>query len=377
MSKEKINAAEIVELLAQHAAVSKKSADDFLKAFITTIEETLMSNDSVKINGLGTFKLQWNEARKSVDVNTGAEIVIDGYYKVVFTPDAALKELANEPYEHLQPVLLDEVETAEPATSDEITEPDQTPLKHFNEQADEIKDILSEINALNDNVEPEIKESKKNENQDTTVKNMNNSHSKEDFQPEKLRRFPSYKRNNNNDFLFIGIMLGGLLIYLLIDFDVFSILTKYLDSHRFRQEVVRYPENQFVLPDNIPVDTLLSDTSLLEADSVLQQDTVVLQKQEQDELQLLFDQPRVYKEFIATEEVIPGSRLTRIAERHYGVKEFWVYIYEANQDQFYSPDEIEPGMVLRIPKLNPKIADKNNPRCMEYALKLHDLYLER
>ena len=71
MSKTKINAAEIAELLAESISVNKKLADDFLKVLIATIEESLMANDVIKIKGLGTFKLQWNEPRKSVDVNTG------------------------------------------------------------------------------------------------------------------------------------------------------------------------------------------------------------------------------------------------------------------------------------------------------------------
>jgi len=96
-----------------------------------------------------------------------------------------------------------------------------------------------------------------------------------------------------------------------------------------------------------------------------------------DSLQLLFDEERVYTEFIATEKVVAGSRLTRISQRHYGVKEFWVYIYEANKDKFITPDQLIPGTTLQIPKLNPVLADKDNPRCMEYALQLHDVYLKK
>jgi len=115
---------------------------------------------------------------------------------------------------------------------------------------------------------------------------------------------------------------------------------------------------------------------VLQQDMVAQE-TVAEPTEPVDELQVLFDQPRVYKEFVATEKVIPGSRLTRIAERHYGVKEFWVYIFEANRDLLNSPDDIAVGMQLKIPRLNPKLADADNPRCMEYALKLHDEYVKK
>lgn len=466
MSKEKMNAAEIVELLSQQTAVSKKLSDDFLKTLLMTIEEALVLQDSVKINGLGTFKLQWNEPRKSVDVNTGAEIVIDGYHKVVFTPDTELKELANEPYAHLQPVLLDDGAEAAEKSPEETADADQMPLKFFNEQASEIKDILSEINALNDKqedktkdaaievtatqysepvapevpleietplemlvseeaeekpeVEPEIiekeivelaeipeevaaavdkeaspvvektdarvpqvsveepqingKEKQKPERVETVKRRIQEA---EEFHPEKLgknsvTRTPGRKL----DFLFVGIMLGGLLVYVLIDFDVFSLVKKYIDSNRFRKEIVQVPESQFVIPEEIPADTLLTDTTVLQQDTVAQE-VVAKPTEPVDELQVLFDQPRVYKEFIATEKVIQGSRLTRISERHYGVKEFWVYIFEANRDLLNSPDDIAIGMELKIPKLNPKLADADNPRCMEYALKLHDEYVKK
>ena len=69
-----------------------------------------MSKDSVRIKDWGTFKLQWNAPRKSVDVNTGEDIIIDGYYRVAFTPDAELRDLANEPYAHLEAVVIDEAE---------------------------------------------------------------------------------------------------------------------------------------------------------------------------------------------------------------------------------------------------------------------------
>lgn len=468
MSKEKMNAAEIVELLSQQNAVSKKLSDDFLKALLATIEETLMSQDSVKINGLGTFKLQWNEPRKSVDVNTGAEIVIDGYHKVVFTPDAELKELANEPYAHLQPVLLDDGEDAVEKNSEETTDADQMPLKFFNEQASEIKDILSEINALNDKQEdktqdaaievittqssepatsevplevetpvemivpgeveekpeesqeekteekPEIIEKEKVESaevketefpdevaddviveesavsvpeppvEETLVKDKEKQkvvnrkrriQEADEFHPERLEKNSTTRTPGRKlDFLFVGIMLGGFLVYILIDFDVFSLMKKYIDSNRYKKEMIQVPENHFVMPEEIPADNLLIDTMVLQQDT-LTQEVVTEPTEPVDELQVLFDQPRVYKEFIATEKVIPGSRLTRIAERHYGVKEFWVYIFEANRDLLNSPDDIAVGMQLKIPKLNPKLADADNPRCMEYALKLHDEYV--
>jgi nucleoid DNA-binding protein/nucleoid-associated protein YgaU len=470
MRKDKMNAAELVELLAQQTNVSKKMADEFLKTLLTTIEDALFSHESVKINGLGSFKLQWNEPRKSVDVNTGAEIVIDGYYRIVFIPDAELKELANEPYAHLQPVLLDNEENTPENVSPEPEDSVGIPLKMFNEQATEIKEILSEINALSgkqektnkeahtvdlpivveskqetvpleppmatypvpesepveetiespvmidsetetesvedatdpvvemienaeeesiaDSIEEVKPEAKRDEEKVISTGKHRNSleeiHRKqqltENFHPERIRKSPKTYRTHKFDILFISIMVGGLLFYILIDFNLLSVFknlfipkTSYEETVQLKEEPVIEPEIIFtdsIVSDSIPQDTTSSvtDNNIAEVKDV--------KREEQDELQLLFDRPRVYTEFITTEKVIAGSRLTRIAERHYGVKEFWVYIFEANRNLLGSPDDIAIGMVLKIPKLNPKLADANNPRCIEYALKLHDEYVK-
>ena len=146
MSKEKISSQEIIDLVASKLSVSKRVAEDFLKVMFATIEDALVEGEAVKIKNFGTFKLQWNEPRKSVNVQTGAEIILDGYHKVTFTPDSNLKDVVNEPFAHLEPIELD----AKNEPVKELVSQDEAfdPLRIFNEQANEIKDILSEINAL-------------------------------------------------------------------------------------------------------------------------------------------------------------------------------------------------------------------------------------
>jgi nucleoid DNA-binding protein len=145
MSKEKITSQEIIDLIAQKASISKRSADEFLKMLITTIEESLIKGESVKIQYFGTFKLQWNEPRKSVDVNTGQEIIIEGYNKVTFVPESSFKELINEPFAFLEAVVMDETSESEALYNQD--EP-LDPLRTLTEQADEIKNLLSEIQAM-------------------------------------------------------------------------------------------------------------------------------------------------------------------------------------------------------------------------------------
>lgn len=51
---------------------------------------------------------------------------------------------------------------------------------------------------------------------------------------------------------------------------------------------------------------------------------------------------------IVTDTVRPGRYLTTMAYRHYGQKEYWVYIYEANK-QYGNPNALSTGTVLIIP----------------------------
>lgn len=145
MSKEKISSQEIIDLLSAQTDFTKRQSEDFLKAMFGIIEERLIAGETVKIKNLGTFKSQWNESRKSVNVQTGEEFVIPGFRKISFTPDSELKNLVNEPYAHLEAVVLD--------SNHDVTEEDDDteelePLNILTEQALEIKGLLSEIQGI-------------------------------------------------------------------------------------------------------------------------------------------------------------------------------------------------------------------------------------
>ena len=102
----KISLSNIAEELAARNGLTRDAADNFMRAFIATIEKGLQEDSIVKVKGLGTFKLQEVSDRDSVDINTGERITIKGYRKVTFTPDTAMKELVNRPFAHFEPTEL-------------------------------------------------------------------------------------------------------------------------------------------------------------------------------------------------------------------------------------------------------------------------------
>lgn len=95
----------------------------------------------------------------------------------------------------------------------------------------------------------------------------------------------------------------------------------------------------------------------------------------EDEVSLA-DLPRTYTTFIATEVVDKDSRLAWIAYKHYGHKDLWVFIYEANRDKIAHPARVTPGQRLRIPALDARYMDMNNPELQELLKSLSAEYLK-
>ena len=93
---EKLSFQSIADALARKAGVQKKVADTFSKAFFDTIVEALVAGETLKIKGLGTFKLVEVDDRESVNVSTGKRFVIPGYKKVAFTAEDKVLEVLNE-----------------------------------------------------------------------------------------------------------------------------------------------------------------------------------------------------------------------------------------------------------------------------------------
>ena len=94
--------------LAEKFKMTQKDADQFLSAMTDVLNDGLRNDKLVKIKGLGTFKVASVSARKSVNVNTGEPIVIEGREKISFTPDASLKERVNSPFAQFETTVVNE-----------------------------------------------------------------------------------------------------------------------------------------------------------------------------------------------------------------------------------------------------------------------------
>ena len=119
---ERLTIQDLTDLLAAKHSMTKKDAEAFVKEFLLLIEQALESENTVKIKGLGTFKLIDVDSRESVNVNTGERFQIKGHTKVSFSPDANLRDTINKPFAHFETVVLNENTVLEDTPIEETEE---------------------------------------------------------------------------------------------------------------------------------------------------------------------------------------------------------------------------------------------------------------
>ncbi len=106
MSKTTIK--ELASSLSEKHDLSKADAERFVAAIFEVINDGLEDDKLVKVKGLGAFKIIGVAARKSVDVNTGEPIVIEGRNKISFTPDASMRDDVNKPFSQFETVAIND-----------------------------------------------------------------------------------------------------------------------------------------------------------------------------------------------------------------------------------------------------------------------------
>ncbi|MCH5181446.1 MAG: HU family DNA-binding protein [Prevotellaceae bacterium] len=94
--------------LAAGSGQTKRKSEAYLRALFDIIQKGLDEDQFVKVRGFGTFKVAQISERESVSVNTGERITLGSHARVIFQPDAKLKELVNRPFAHFATVTLEE-----------------------------------------------------------------------------------------------------------------------------------------------------------------------------------------------------------------------------------------------------------------------------
>ena len=338
--------------MASRAGVSEKEANAFLTALNAEIVEALKTDKQVKINGLGIFKLQAVAPRKSVNVATGEAIIIDGYNKVAFVPEAGVKELIERGGVSPQP--LPEGKGEDFAVVD--------PIKKLGSQAEEIVDILGELG------QSPKEEEKKPVKEPEPVSLPTPEPVKEPEPvviPEPVKEpepvfyvpqsqqvqepEPPKKEEKRHHFLRDTLICVVILLLLLLVgyFFLRSQLGGWIDSllqqEQTEQVAVATDTTAAVLP--APIDSVIEEE--LTEEQILAEFLEASGETEGSET----PDDQIYEDLITIEPMHEASRLTWMSKRFYGTKAYWPYIYDANKDHISNPSQIEVGTPIRIPKL--------------------------
>ena len=369
---EKMSWSELRRVLASRAGVTEKKAGTFLNSMTALLIEALKRDRQVKINGLGTFKLQAVAPRKSVNVTTGEEITIEGYNKLVFSPESGVKELVEKG------ASPSKSEKRKAKGKKQKTNEEIDPLQKLGVQAAEIVDILSELGQGPKEepvipkeepvipkeepvipkeepiipTAPEVTEVPKPAEKQTVVK-------------------PKKKYHFWRDTLICVIVL---LMLLVVGFFFFR-----KEVSDWIQSLVGKNEPTAVTAQPSTVSDQPSEISIEPEEFIEQPSEVIEQPAEEAEEEEIIgpEEEVVYEQWLKTEAITEGSRLAWIAKKYYGAKIYWPYLYDANKDHLDNPNKIAVGTPIRVPKLTALQKDTTNAKTMETIERLREQALSK
>lgn len=82
---------ELVASIAEKAGISKKAADEALKATLDAITDALAAGEKIQLPGFGTFEVKHRSARTGTNPHTKEKVEIPASKAPSFKPSKTLK----------------------------------------------------------------------------------------------------------------------------------------------------------------------------------------------------------------------------------------------------------------------------------------------
>ena len=421
---------ELVEQVAQCANTSKRMSELFLKELFATISQSLINGESVKVKGIGSFKLTEVSPRKSVNVNTGEEINIPGHKKLSFAPDKDLAQAVNQPFSHFETVILEdgvtdeqlaqidayEAETPQapdaelptapeaPAAetdtevpppfvpADTLPEPEFVAIEEATE-AEEAPAAEAEAEAEAEEapaIEAEADEAPAAEAEADEAPAVEEvpempvaademeSMVSDELSEDRLEQEKDKRRITRRS-LFEGFIVGVITTLIVTLFSYRLYLMKYPDQ-------ADKPTQEETLAQAPTADSVATpaETTPAKVDSaqLLAEQKAAEEAQKAEEAKKKEEEAKKKAEAEAEKQqaapkgvnasqdtVRIGTTLFKLSKKHYGSDKFWVYIYEENKAKYPNPNSIPVGAVLRIPALSKYGATAGDPTSFNAAKK--------
>lgn len=182
---------------------------------------------------------------------------------------------------------------------------------------------------------------------------------------------PPQQKNNGGNFwiglivgLVVGLALGACGVYLAID----KIFPTMHQSSVFNEEDPTEADALFdaIMSDSISAtaETMPTDTTTNEApvnNPAVQTETLEAQQAEAAPAAVSSTPVTV------TDTIRRGYLIHDMAKKHFGSKDFWVYIYEENKSKIGNPNTMQAGVVLVIPSADKYGISANDPESLRRA----------
>ncbi|CDE57017.1 putative uncharacterized protein [Prevotella sp. CAG:873] len=371
----------LAEILAIRIGISDVEAQRFIQQYFGTISYGLISGGEVSIKGLGTF------ARSS-----NADLA------VTFTPDESLAKILNAPFEAFVPV---------PIPGDIEIQSDKHKVNDAQEALDS-QDLLQKEQCTEANLAEDVFTDNSQELPSTSAnirdtgvdKSSDKKGHTNKTQAAATQEHPtSEQESNTGEQPISGCTDPGIDSYTaevdsdLSDSDIHTetddtdvvdaaddetideaenaevyilprhrcrsmlccvlgllvgVLTGIVIGYYFHNDIDRYigekpdvvaPKSDVIKPKpkaNVPVTDARIDSCTSDKSKV--------------DIEKTISEPRF--------DVITSHQfLTTLAKKYYGVKDYWVYIYEANKTRLRHPDRIKPGTRVMIPEITEFLDD--------------------
>lgn len=387
----------IVKGLKKVVGADKDKARLFADVIRDIIVEGLVADGVVKIKGLGTFKVVEVKARKSVDVNTGAEIEISAHKKVTFTAESKLANEVNEPLAHLEVLALGgDVENNEAAQQLEVTaeekqeempatgvaeEQKDEAIRKLSEDAEDLKGLLVMINGPLKPSEPEqpavteepvAEPEPPIEPEQPAVTEQPVVEPEHRYGPTPIDLGPTPGTHKNVGLRIAVIVVAALLIGCGCFWGIRELgKRKTTDASSNGQKkivkvVKKSEEERLAEIERIKAEAQKNEKEQIDTGYVY---TGIRQPQKEE--------PIPVDNALAVIRVKEGDRLMTLSKQYYGHRMFWVYIYDANKSQLRNPDELRVGMTLVIPRMDKKLIDVENEESVQAAMELEAKFMSR
>lgn len=357
----KVTMTSLAAMMALATGKQKKLCEDFLQELFTLISDELSRGESVRIKGLGTFKLIDVEARKSVDVSTGEPNEIPPHRKIIFVACKELAQVVNAPFEAFEAEEISDNLPTEELTgvsedTDSTISAEETEISTKEEEQEEPVADPEPLEA----VEESERESGVTEALDEEMleaEAIEETGTREDAEPIEDEKDEDEEEDDDEDeddqrpsrfgWGFLTGFLSALGVAALA-----GILWWGFGKDFFDTDISRDQETE--ISESATKETATNDYNAIAPADTMK--TAVSENISGDD-----DVPTRPSDMPVLDTISTTRFLTTMAQDHYGNFNIWPIIYDENSKILGHPDRIKPGTQVVVPSLSKYGIDPHNP----------------